>query len=291
MVKIPQTTKSLGRKGVVVIGSGKSINSLSDAELEFINSFEIKIGINKYTAFFKSGRIVPSHIYFVDTFDESAFNFLNLIFKVTRREMLKGLHFILNKKLKNNLSFTTRNYFIHYLIASVKRYISRKAPYLLINNPKKRQKRFLLPKKSKVTYIETQPWMGKDNNWGKDIDEPLYHFRGSLSTVLNYISIKYPGYNIYFTGVDFDSDGYFFQKELEKISFKKDDWTTEIVQKNKKHFSIIPYEGTTIIDAFPYMLKELQKTNNKIFSLSESSYLVKNGIIPFINYKTILKNE
>src|SRR5690606_952628 len=107
-------------------------------------------------------------------------------------------------------------------------------------------------------------------------EQPLFHYRGSFTSVLNYVSLNYAGYSILLVGVDFDSPEYFFQKEMEALTFETSDRTTDIIKKEQKHFSIIDENGTKMDDLMPYVLECLETTKNPMFSLNES-YAVKQG--------------
>jgi hypothetical protein len=156
----------------------------------------------------------------------------------------------------------------------------------LLSNPLDRLKllRFsVLPKKSKIHYIDIQNWDKRGNFWAKTMNQKLFHYRGSFTSVLNYISIKYPNHDVFLAGVDFNSFGYFFsEKALSELPFSTNDWTTGISKNNNKHFSIIDYNGTKMDDELPFIINELSKTGNKMYSLSKKSYLVENGFVEYI---------
>lgn len=89
----------LERKFCVILGSGESINQLTPEQLDFINSQPVRIGLNKYSAYFHKAQITPTHVYFTDIFSEASRNYLQLIFrKLTDLDL--GPTYILNKKVR-----------------------------------------------------------------------------------------------------------------------------------------------------------------------------------------------
>lgn len=288
---------------VVVLGSGVSINNLSLEIRDLINQCPTKIGINKYAAFYEKAKIIPTHVYFLDDFNISAILILKYIIDFLKKKSLKDITFIVSKNYQGCFKTTKNKYYLFKMINSIKYYIYRVVVSILrlvfknqsvntFNKLKEIIKKNLKPKEPirfnfvektfKFEYIGVQNWISKGNKWSKTLMEPLYHFRGSLTTVLNYISIKFPNKKILFVGVDLNSPEYFFQEELNKLNINTKDWTTKYIETEKKHFSIINYKGTKIDDEFPFVIKSLKKTGNIIYSINPDSYLVKQGFIKVI---------
>ena len=254
------------KKELFILGSGESINSLTKQERNYINKSKLKISFNKYYAFFELSGIEPNHIYFYDTFSRASISMLRFIIAKANKNR-NPINFIL--KSDKNIHFTSNRLF-YYLGCRLKKY----------NVPKVRQREFFyIQSHHKIELVRTTKMMDGEI-WAKSINEPLFHFRGSLTSVLNYVSICYPGYNIKLVGVDFNSSKYFFDEEMEKLDFETSDWTSKLMQKEKKHFSIIEYEGTTMLDKFGYVVKCLSNTN-KIYSCNENSELVKKKLIKY----------
>lgn len=263
--------QQIKQKEVIILGSGMSILNLSNKEKEYINNCEIIIAINKFMAFYKKAEILPTHVYFVDNYQSSTKLFLQHVFNVCRSDKLTNLNFIINKSFKDKI---ISNDFVYKI---KKKYWNFK--YGKISED---WDLFLVPQNCNFQFIYHQPFLEGDN-WAKTLDESLFHYRGSLSTVLNYISIEFPSRIIKMIGVDFNSPEYFFQKELENLKFDWKDWTTSIVNEKKIHFSAIEYEGTTIFDKFEFMIENLKKSNNSLYSCSPESLLVTKGFVKNIS--------
>jgi hypothetical protein len=260
------------KKDVIVLGSGMSILELSQQEINYINSCEVIIAVNKFMAFYQKSKIVPTHIYYVDAYQRSVQIFLQHIFNICRKNKLKGLTFILNKNISR---YSTSNVYLYlYLKYLNLKNVYRKIRYGSINS-------FLLPKNCYCDFITHQDWLKYDNTWATSLNEPLFHYRGSLSTVLNYISIKYPNRSIRLVGVDFNSPQYFFQQELEELELDWQDWTTPIVKEKGMHFSAVNYQGTTIFDKFGFILEQLSASGNSVYSCNSKSLLVEKGLVQY----------
>ena len=260
------------RKFCVILGSGESINQLTSRELELINSQPVRIGLNKFSAYFQKAQISPTHVYFTDIFSAASRNYLNLIFKRLTALNLNPTY-ILNKKVRYR---ATKSRFIYHLLR-----LMYAMPNLFFNHFKTI---LHLPKTGKFEYIGYQTWNNPNNTWSMNLSKDLYHFKGSLSTVFNYCALKFPKLDILLVGVDFNGSKYFFQEELDQEEFVTSDRTTSITQAENKHFSLIPTEdGLTLIDRMPYILKKLSDHNISVYSVNDKSKFVKEGFIGIYN--------
>lgn len=267
---------------VLVLGSGKSILDLTDKERELLNTCEVKIGINKYAAFYELAGIEPTHVYFHDDHYESSVLFFQYLVKKIKKNRLKNITFIVSE----NTSKTLEKKYIQYGLNNMLYYFEK-----IFNSEFLKKKFFLIPKNYNVVPIRIDNYIKKGTPWAKKIKEPLYHFKGSFSTVLNYISICYPNKTILLAGVDFNSSDYFFERELEKLSFETKDWTYQLRKNHNKHYSIIETDGVKMDEELPFMINELGKTQNKVLSLNNKSYLVENGYVESVELKDFVYND
>lgn len=262
-------------KKVIVLGSGMSVLDLSSEEIDHINQCEMVIALNKYMAFYKKVGIMPTHIYFVDS-HENSLRFLRYILQVCRQDNLTGLHFIFDKQVRKRMYsntwqqaqarlflalFHSLRFFKWYNTAVIKQIMHDDV--LLEQLPN-----------NAYTFIDVSGWLD-GGEWQTTLSKPLYHFRGSLTTVLNYISIVAPATDIYLIGNDFYGSSYFFDEELEQLNFEWKDFTYDTVKKAGKHFSFQDYQGKKITDVFPFIISSLQKTDNQLFCVNDKSLLVK----------------
>ena len=262
----------LERKFCVILGSGESINQLTPEQLDFINSQPVRIGLNKYSAYFHKAKITPTHIYFTDIFSEASRNYLQLIFrKLTDLDL--GPTYILNKKVRYR---ATKNRLGHKVLK-----LAYWLPNLFFNHFKTI---LLLPKSGTFEFIGYQSWNDPSNTWSTTLTKDLFHFKGSLSTVFNYCALKFSDHDILLVGVDFNGSRYFFQDELDQEEFETSDRTTAMTKTENKHFSLIPTEdGLTLFDKLPYILEKLAEQNIAVHSISASSRFVQDGFVDVYN--------
>ena len=271
---------------VIVLGSGSSIKELSKHEVEYINKCKTVIAINKFAAFYKLSGIIPTHIYFHDFFGLEMFKFL-----VSR---LKNKEF-------NNLKIYTNKYFRNYfysnniqLLTNIFRDLFLRLYSLLILiffrfKNSKVQERIVLFRNfayekvdSHITFVPIDVTNSINNfYWAKNIKEKIFHFRGSLSSVLNLVTILFPNRDVFLVGNDFNGSKYFFQNELEELGDFWKDFTTPMVKNEGSHYSFQKIEGRTIESAFPFIISEMKKTKNKLFCINEDSLLVRKNLVNF----------
>lgn len=203
---------------VVVLGSGLSVNNLTLEERVLINSCPTKIGINKYAAFYNKAEISPTHVYFLDDFSHSSILFLKHIINFLKNKPLKEVNFILSKGYLGYFKKTKLSYYLTKFLSQInlffyrllilffrktikplnyKTFVSIKNKIKKILTPKDIIKFNVVPENFKFEYISVQNWIARGNKWATTIKDDLYHFRGSLTTVLNYISIKFPNKKFY----------------------------------------------------------------------------------------------
>jgi hypothetical protein len=219
-------------------------------------------------AFYKKTGILPTHVYFVDTFSEASNNFLRYIFEICRTDKLENLVFILSKKIRR------KDLVANPLLYKIKG-LYRKARYGYDIN---KQNAFLVPNNCKFELIAREHWLAGEH-WATSVDDVFFHYRGSLTTVLNYVAVSFPEHIIKLVGVDFNSPGYFFQEELKSLDFKWQDYTTPITTKAGMHFSAIPHEGTTMFDRFNFIVDKLSSNGNTLYSVNPNSLLVLKSFV------------
>lgn len=261
---------------VFVLGSGQSISQLTQAEIDYINRAECRLAINKFMAFYRLAGIRPTHVFFVDRHDDSLL-FLQHIFDLCIRDGLADITFVLDARYRGRLASSRLLYF------------AKRAAFGLVLGLLNRSDKtvFYVPRDCQFHFI-TRPLSLEGGEWATSLEQPLFHYRGSLSTALNYVSICFPDRVVKLVGVDFNSSDYFFQEQLEELELPWEDWTTPIVEEEGRHFSAIAYKGTTIFDRFDYIVEQLERTGNPIYNCNRESLLVEKG---FTSYAPVMKTE
>ena len=281
-------------KKVIILGSGESILSLTEEEIKYINSCEIVIAVNKFTAFYKKAKITPTHVYFHDLF---GVNILLYIINILKKDKISGITIYTNSFIKNilfiqkkDLFFKFINDFLFFRLRSLIIICIRFGKNSGIHKYKffRKIEYFSLPQSYKVYSLKLGKWDTEDELWAKSLKDSLFHFRGSLTTVFNIVSIIAPKYEIALVGNDFNGDKYFYENELDNLGIPWRDFTYKKVKKEKIHFSFHKLNGKTMSDKIPYILKMLKETGNEVFCNNPESLLVlKSGI----KYKKLLSND
>lgn len=261
---------------VFVLGSGESVSELTEAEIDYINRAECKLAINKFMAFHRVAGIMPTHVFFVDRHDNSLL-FLQHIFDLCIRDRISNITFILDSRYRRRLATSTLSHLLKRLAFGV----------VLGLLPRWDRRVFRVPTDCQFQFI-SRPLSLEGGEWATSLEEPLFHYRGSLSTVLNYVSILFPDRVVKLVGCDFNSSDYFFQQQLEEVGLSWEDWTTPIVKEVDRHFSAIPYKGTTIFDRFDFIVNQMGRTGNRVYNCNPDSLLVKKG---FMDYTSVITPE
>ncbi len=266
---------------VIVLGSGLSISRLNKQELDYINRCKVVIALNKFMAFYKEAKIMPTHIYFVDR-HENSLNFLKYIFQVCKDDNLENLTFILHKDLKYRIYSNTFKLFANFLF-----YFAYNLKLLFLRSEKKNFKQlfrtefyFKIKPVHNYQFITVSKWL-EGGAWSNSLSEKLFHYRGSLTTVLNYVSICFPKRKVLLVGNDFNGSEYFFQNELDALDVEWQDFTTNIVKESGVHFSFLDFKGKKVTDSFPFILNKLEQSENELICVNKDSLLVTEANVKY----------
>ena len=280
-------------KKVIILGSGESILNLSKDEIKYINNCEYVIAVNKFAAFYKKAQIIPTHIYFHDLF---GINILLYIIKIIKRDKFKSITIFTNAYVKNllyskrlALTYKVVVDLFYYRFLSLIKVLLKFGINCEIHKFKlfRSFKYISIPKTYNIIQLKLSKWNSEKDSWGKSLGDRLYHYRGSLTTVLNIVSIVAPNQEICLVGNDFNGDRYFYEDELDKLGIPWKDFTYAKVKKHKMHFSFQKQNGTSMNDKIPYILSKLEETNNYVSCNNKSSLLVTNS---GVTYKKILND-
>ncbi|RAJ16976.1 hypothetical protein [Olleya aquimaris] len=284
------------KEWVVVLGSGYSINNLPESLISWINQTKARIAINKFGYFFDLTKVKPNKLYFHDCNDETAEFFLRQSIEKTSK--LDDISYYLSSEIEQYvcheklkyLSKITRFRSIHFLVSILRKLYK---PFFKNSFNRIREdielknsfKPIFIKKKNKTKFIRIESLFSENNIWGNSFNDSLYHFRGSLTTVFNVISIDYPKTNILMLGVDLNDNRYFFDRELDDLKKKHkvgEDWTTNYMKNSGKHFSAVEMKGVSIFDAINYCVSNLASTGNILYAFpSENASIFKSGIKEF----------
>ncbi len=135
--------------------------------------------------------------------------------------------------------------------------------------------------------------------WAKKLSEPLYFYRGTLTSAINLASVIWPECHIQLLGVDLNTYGYFFDPKEGRTQMEKfhDINEKRIGRTSAKHHfkshrlnthaTALAYETeddkklAPIQTAFPRMAEELKKTGRQLLCSNPTSLLVKENYLPY----------
>lgn len=232
-----------------ILASGKSLLDLSSEEKNHINK-SLCISFNKYLMFYDKVGIIPNYHYQLDAFDKSGI----YVFQNT-----------INKILKDKL------YNIELICGSVL------SNLILSNNIKI---------KHKITSLNPKIGNGwnpnfEDIGWSSDPYSSLFHFKGSLTSVINFAHALKPNNDIKLLGADMTSSEYFFNEEFEKDS-NMHDWTYDLMKKTGKHSSALTeVGGYTQEICMPWIKEQTNKTGSNIYICSKKSLYYTENILEY----------
>jgi len=276
------------RQQVLIIGSGYSVGEIDNEEKNILKKIKNKISLNKTEAFSEVSGMECNELFFLDAHSNESLFFTRKI--ISNKKYLKRL--VLNPFWKDKIE---KNFWRYLRLSLIFYFKSVLRDFKRIDVKNIRKWLILTSLRSPILcnvgqtliFCENTQWNMRNNQWAEDFSKLLYHYRGSFSSLLNYISIQYKNSDVYLAGVDFNKGEYFFNDQYQTITkykFLREDWTSEIVKNNDKHFSFIEYNGSTMEDELTFMLKKTKEKNISIYSLNEKSLLVSLG---YVSYKSI----
>lgn len=278
---------------VIILGSGQSILNLTNDEIDYINNCEYVIAVNKFAAFYKKSQIIPTHIYFHDLF---GINILFYILEVLNKNKFEKITLFTNSYV-NNLLYSQKwtlvqktliDLFYYRFLALMKIILKFGLNCEIHKFKLLRNLNYIkIPKSYTIIPLKLTNWNSEKDYWGNSLNDRLYHYRGSLTTVLNIASIIAPSHEIFLVGNDFNGDRYFYEEELDQLGIPWKDFTYTKVKKYKKHMSFQKENGKTMSDKIPYIIRKLNETNNIVSCNNKKSLLVTES---GVNYKKLIND-
>ena len=113
--------------------------------------------------------------------------------------------------------------------------------------------------------------------WASSLDDEMFSFHGSLTTLLNLISILKIGKKVLLVGFDMRDSTYFFEKNKLFIKYKDKNFK----KKNSLHPNAEKINGKNIFSYWSILNKQLKKKNINIYCNNQNSLLIKNRLVKF----------
>ena len=129
----------------------------------------------------------------------------------------------------------------------------------------------------------------KNLKWANNDKQTLFGSHGSITSLLNIISIFKKFKYIILVGVEFNQEGYFFSKK-QKNYFKFIDRKISKLEKEKKiHSNLIKVNNVDVLSYWPMINSNLNKKNIKLYCASKNSELVKRKLVRYMSIKRFKK--
>ena len=121
--------------------------------------------------------------------------------------------------------------------------------------------------------------------WANKNKETLFGSHGSITSLLNVISLFQKFKYIILIGVDFNQAGYFFSdKEKNYYQFVEHE-KDKLEKKRKLHSNLIKVNDVDILTFWPLINKKLKKKRIKLYCASKQSELVKKKLVKYKSIK------
>lgn len=263
-----------------VVGCGRSLLDLSADEIAHVNRAELVLVFNKFVMFHEKVGIRPTHFYLGDVNPKADIYLEETLRRVTEG-VLPNLQLILSRTYQLPLLARMRH-FGWVLWRCVRNAALRRWPARFRHHAALVRLSRRLRNLDGVRYVERCPWLEEDA-WAETLDEPVLHYRGSLSDCINLACILAPGAVIKLLGVDLTDHVYFFQEELEADPER---WALLLKRGTpdaKEHETLIGIRGSGgIQDRIPYMREQVRRRGGELVCCNSRSYLVEHGLVPYV---------
>ncbi|HJX62727.1 MAG TPA: hypothetical protein VJ860_02110 [Polyangia bacterium] len=151
---------------------------------------------------------------------------------------------------------------------------SKHPPRLWLN----RHYRVSCPLALETQFFYWDYFRGGVESWASSCDDHLYFWRGSLSSLLNLLTIKRVGRKIKLVGVDLGRPGTFFDDELRSYPelLPPDDVGRPM------HTTAIPRDGKGgIQEKWPWMMEQIRRAGMDLVCCNPQSLLVEQGLCEY----------
>jgi len=121
---------------------------------------------------------------------------------------------------------------------------------------------------------------GEDHPWAKSLAESMYFHRGSLTCLLNLVTVLRLAPKVCLLGVDLADGKAFYADRYENDLDLHDHWET-LRRDTGIHPTALDYKGIPPIQAkLPWVFEQMKQVGVSVSCYSESSLLVKDGLCP-----------
>jgi len=254
-------------KTVYVLGSGASLSDLTARERDYIRS-SVSVAMNKYLLFWECIGIWPTHYFLAD------------------------IHWPAPRVYEESLAIAGKHTAPpHFLLADVIRQRYSIAPWrLAMNVPfawRTHQQHgycyrpWLRPRE--VTWFRRVRGWDSPEIWGESLADLMYFYRGSLSVLLNVLTVLRLGRHIKLLGVDLGTPGSFYDAHLEERPWLEDEFTRLQRQGEAPvHMTAKEHLGMPGIQhKWSFIQREVEQRGFTLHCCNPESLLVREGLCPY----------
>ena len=260
-----------GSDVVFVLGSGASMLQLTDEERAYLNT-QTCVAMNKYLLFWEVLRVFPTHFFLADihypalrVYEESV---------AAAAAGPRPIHFLLDQTFRKRYGTGPLKHLSNLYFRSKQ---IRKHGYhydaSVVAEP--------------ATYFKRVHKWDAPQEWGESLDDLMYFYRGSLSVLINLLTVLDLGKHIKLIGVDLKSHGSFFDDAIQAKPYLLDDYMK--MQKSgqvKKHMTAEQFQGMPGIQSkWPFIQSNVEQRGFQLSCCNPESLLVEEGLCP---YATVL---
>ena len=265
---MPATTKM-----VCILGSGPSMNRLTDKQLDLLQTHQNTFALNRFYMFHEVIGIVPRTNFLLDTGWPAAYVALKTLERAEREG--HAFTYYLHRWYKPLLE----NRSLAWNVIAEQAKGSGWTPPGHVSCPENVQ----------IRYFDNITESRLPFYWATSPGESLYFYRGSLTTALNLVSVLYPDHHICLLGVDLNTPDRFFSSQENRdriLSGKMSPTYEDRRQRAKKvglHGTSIRYNGTQGVQSvIPRIRDRLADDGVRLFLGTEGSLLQDEGILPYL---------
>ncbi|MFP4500214.1 MAG: hypothetical protein ACLFTT_04365 [Candidatus Hydrogenedentota bacterium] len=252
---------------VYVLGSGVSMRRLSDEERRFLNT-RTTVGMNKYLLFWDLLDVYPTHYFLADIHYPALRVYEESVQRV--EETGKPVHFLLDQTYRKRYGagLLKRLFNTPFRVG-----VYRRHGYWY--NPA------VMP--ARVTYFKRCHRWRAPEQWGTSLDDLMFFWRGSLSCLINLLTVIGLGRRIKLLGVDLNTAGSFFDDALETRPYLLDPYMKMQGQGQRpRHFTAMPHQGMPGIQAkWPFIQENVRAQGYELYCCNPDSLLVREGLCPY----------
>ncbi|MFM1920864.1 MAG: hypothetical protein RLZZ303_2498 [Candidatus Hydrogenedentota bacterium] len=252
---------------VYVLGSGASLLRLGPEECARVERGPA-VAMNKYLLFWELAGIWPSHYFLADihypalrVYEESV---------AIARTRKPAPHFLLDE-----------SYRLRYGGGFAKR--MRNLPFQL----RQRWRHGYTYQPSSLpagaTYFKRCHRWAAPQIWGETLDDLMYFHRGSLSVLINLLTVLRLGRHIKLLGVDLGTPGSFYDEAIQSRPYLFDDYM-RLQQSGavKEHVTAATFQGMPGIQAkWPFIQENVERRGFRLSCCNPDSLLVREGLCPY----------